>query len=203
MNTRVITTVEGERFIHKELWRVVLRQLEHAKKMPSGAFYDDLVAMTFAFHALEAYLNYVGEKLAPEIWKDERNYFLKQPYRGFDGKIRKVFELTGLSEPKRDTRPYSSVWMLKGLRDLMAHGKVERITDDFEHDAEEQSPWVRTPLDFLVTEANAEIARNDVASITKSIHDAARPKVDDVWFQSAGPFEGVLQHNEGSSRIAT
>ena len=67
MGQRVITSVEGERFIHKELWRVVIRQLEHAKANPSGAFYDDLVAMTFAFHALEAYLNYVGEKLAPDM----------------------------------------------------------------------------------------------------------------------------------------
>src|SRR5688572_20133205 len=101
MSTRVQTTVEGERFIHKELWRVVERQLDHAKRIPSGAFYDHLVAMTFAFHTLEAYLNYVGEKLAPDIWKDERNYFRKEPFRGFDGKVRKVLELVGVAEPAR------------------------------------------------------------------------------------------------------
>lgn len=202
MGQRVVTNVEGERFVHKELWRVVLRQLEHAKKVPSGAFYDDLVAMTFAFHALEAYLNYVGELLSPDIWKNEREFFLKQPYRGFDGKIRKVFELAGLPEPARTRRPYSSVWLLKRLRDLIAHGKVEKIAGAIEHDADEESPWVRTPLDDLVTEANAEMARADVALVAQSIHDAARPKIDDVWFRSAAPFEGVLQHNEGWSNIA-
>lgn len=53
MTERVRTTIEGERFVHKELWRIVMRQLEHSKKNPSGAFYDDLVAMVFAFHALD------------------------------------------------------------------------------------------------------------------------------------------------------
>src|SRR5438045_8862402 len=147
MGQRLMTSVEGERFIHKELWRVVIRQLEHAKANPSGAFYDDLVAMTFAFHALEAYLNYVGEKLAPDIWKNERSFFSKQPFRGFDGRIRKVFELVGLPEPARDARPYSSVWLLKGLRDLMAHGKVERIASPFKHDQPEEPPWVLEPMD--------------------------------------------------------
>lgn len=201
MSTHVQTTVEGERFIHKELWRVVERQLDHAKKIPSGAFYDDLVAMTFAFHALEAYLNYVGEKLAPDIWRDERNYFRKEPFRGFDGKVRKVFDLVGVAEPARNTRPYSSVWLLKGLRDLMAHGKVERIADVFKHGREEESPWARTALDSIVIPANAQVAHDDVKSIAQSIHDAANPKIDDVWFGQL-PFGGVLQHNEGSSRIA-
>jgi hypothetical protein len=46
--------------------------------------------MVFAFHTLDAYLNYAGEHLAPEIWQNEGEFFAKQPYRGFDGKIRKV-----------------------------------------------------------------------------------------------------------------
>ena len=62
----VRTSVEGERFLHKDLWRVVERQLDHALGTPRGAFYDDLVAMVFALHALEAYLNFVGERVAPE-----------------------------------------------------------------------------------------------------------------------------------------
>lgn len=199
MSGLVTTTIEGERFVHKELWRVVLRQFEHAKKVPRGAFYDKLVAMTFTFHALEAYLNYVGEKLAPDIWKDERNYFKRTSYRGFDGRIRKVFELADLVEPSRDERPYKSVWLLKGLRDLMAHGKTEKIEIVFEHGADEDSPWSRTPLDSLVTEENAAMARDDVYEIAQSIHDASRRKIDDVWFGKV-PFGGALQHDEGFAR---
>src|SRR6476661_401985 len=121
MGAPVRTDIEGSRFLHKELWRVVARQLEHGQSTPAGAFYDDLVAMVFALHALEAYLNYVGEHLAPRIWKDERNFFHNEPYRGFDGKIRKILELTHIAEPERDQRPYSTVWLLKDLRDQISH----------------------------------------------------------------------------------
>ena len=70
----VQTFIEGERFLHRELWRVVERQLNHASVTPKGAFYDDLVAMVFALHTLEAYLNFAGERLAPRIrGKDSGN----------------------------------------------------------------------------------------------------------------------------------
>ncbi|UUZ71544.1 hypothetical protein LP415_21790 [Polaromonas sp. P1(28)-8] len=202
MTARVRTTVEGERFVHKELWRIVMRQLEHSKKNPSGAFYDDLVAMVFAFHALEAYLNYVGDHLAPDIWKDERNFFRGEPYRGFGGKIKKVLELVGIPEPPRDVPPYSTIWLLKDLRDLMAHGKVEKYSGVIEHGDDEEPPLAQSTLNELITELNAQRAHDDVKFFAQQIHDLARPKVHDVWFGSHA-FEGALQHGEGSSCIKT
>jgi hypothetical protein len=47
------TKIEGERFLHRELWRAVGRQLEVAAQYPAGSFSDYLVAMTFAFHTLD------------------------------------------------------------------------------------------------------------------------------------------------------
>ena len=142
----VRTSVEGERFLHKDLWRVVERQLDHALGTPRGAFYDDLVAMVFALHALEAYLNFVGERVAPEIWKDEREFFRNVPYRGFDGKVRKVLELVGLAEPACDIRPYSTVWVLKDLRDLIAHAKPMTFVKVIEHSSEEELLFLESPL---------------------------------------------------------
>ena len=202
MGMRVITRVEGELFVHKKLWSVVVRQLEHAKSNRSGAFHDDLVAMVFAFHALEAYLNYVGEHLAPDIWKDEQNFFKKQPYRGFAGKMKKVLELVELTEPDPDSRPYITVWLLKDLRDLIAHGKVERHTTVVEHGHGEEPLWHPTPLDDLITEANAQQAHDDIKSFAQQLHDLAKPKVNDVWFGSSA-FEGPNWHGERTSRIAT
>jgi len=194
------TVIEGERFLHKELWRIVLRQLDHARNIPAGAFHNDLVTMTFAFHALEAYLNYVGAKLAPDIWENERSFFQKEPYRGFDGMIRKVLELAGISEPDRSVRPYGTVWFLKGFRDLIAHGKTEKVAMTYEHSVEEEALWMRTPLDDLVTVEKAERAHDDILEFAQQIHNAARTKIDDVWFGS-GAFDGPLQHSQGSSVI--
>jgi hypothetical protein len=62
------TTFNGESLLHRELWRVVEMQGEFAERRGERwAFYTDLVAMVFAFHTVEAYLNFVGGLLAPTI----------------------------------------------------------------------------------------------------------------------------------------
>ena len=102
----VLTTHEGESFTHRSLWCVVARQIENAEARPTGALYDDMAAMLFALHAFEAYLNFLGMRLAPDLWNDEQNFFRKEPYRGFEGKVRKVFELCRLTESDRLAKPY-------------------------------------------------------------------------------------------------
>jgi hypothetical protein len=144
--TKVRTTIEGERFLHRELWAVVERQLGHAAGTPRGSAKDHLVAMVFSFNTLEAYLNYAGEHLAPQIWKDERNFFRSEPFRGFDGKVRKVLELVGLEEPIRTDRPYSTVWMLKDLRDLIAHAKPLKFSYVVEHSADDEPSMFHSPI---------------------------------------------------------
>ena len=180
----------------------MVRQLEHSKKNRTGALYDDLVAMVFALHAFEAYLNYVGEHLAPDIWEDEQNYFKKQPYRGFAGKVKKVLALVGLPEPDRGARPYSTVWMLKDFRDLVADGKVERHAAVVEHSGDDEPLWHPTPWDKLITSENAQRAHDDIKLFAQQLHDLAAPKIRDVWFGKLA-FEGALWHGEGSSRVAT
>jgi hypothetical protein len=194
------STIEGRRFLHKELWRVVERQLEYSKANPKGAFYDDLVAMVFALHALEAYLNYVGQLLAPEIWKDEREFFRREPYRGFDGKVRKVLELAGLREPDRAFRPYKTVWALKDLRDLMAHAKPEDFLLEVDHHVDDVPPLLTTKLDSVVTASAALEARDDVSAFAQSIHSAAASKISDIWFRDSA-FGGVLQYSSSSTRF--
>ena len=49
--TRVETTYDGEHFLHKELWRVVDRQIAHSERFPQGSLYDDMIAMVFASRA--------------------------------------------------------------------------------------------------------------------------------------------------------
>lgn len=199
MNT-ARTTIEGQRFLHKELWRVVERQLTYSDANPKGAFYDDMVAMVFASHAFEAYLNYVGQLLAPAIWADERNFFRREPYRGFDGKVRKVLELVGVTEPDRSVRPYKTVWSLKGLRDLMAHAKPENLLLDVDHPVDEEPPLLTTALDAVVTAASAKEAREDIKSVAQTIHSAARSKISDIWFGDLA-FGGVLQYGGGSTSL--
>jgi hypothetical protein len=94
------------------------------------------------------------------------------------------------------------VWLLKSLRDLIAHGKTQKISQVVEHSADEQAPWASSQLNELVTKENAYEARDDVHAIAQRLHDAACLKVRDIWFGDQ-PFAGVLGHNEVTSRVAT
>jgi hypothetical protein len=86
------TTSAGETFPHRLLWEIVEEQARLATERERDWSKPALVAMVFGFQTVEAYLNFVGERLAPEIWDDERNYFRREPYRGWDGKLRKVMD---------------------------------------------------------------------------------------------------------------
>jgi len=194
------TTYDGRSFLHRVLWRVVQMQGEIAKERQGrGAFYNYLVSMVFALHTVEAYLNFIGELLAPAIWKDERNYFRKEPYRGFEGKLRKVLELVSIPWAVAD-RPLKTVLELKELRDLIAHPKTEQLGGSDQTPGNEipDLRLVPTTLSKMVTAEACAVSIRDVEGFLDNIHTAARPQVDDPWF---GPraLRGPDFHVGGSS----
>ena len=197
----IVTYVEGENFNHRLLWFIVKRQLEHGVDKPAGAYHDDLVAMVFALHSMEAYLNFIGERLAPDIWKDERDYFSKFPYRGFSGKMKKVLELVDLQEPPRDARPYSTIWLLKNLRDQIAHPKTERYSFTASHPADDVKAFYVAPFHGLVTRENAQMAYEDVEKFADTVHELARARLIDVIVGDKA-FRGILSLGSGSSTVA-
>jgi hypothetical protein len=184
------TTIEGEVFLHKDIWAVVQRQLAHAERMPGGSFYDNLVAMVFMSHALEGYLNFVGERLDAEFRKKERRM-------GFAVKAAKVFELCGLPEPDRAARPYSSVWLLKNLRDDIAHAKPFKFKIDREHGHDDVPDFTgpnHHPLIEIVSHTNAQQCADDVREVVRMIHPAAaKLRIDDLYFGDEG-LAGNMSH---------
>jgi hypothetical protein len=147
-----------------------------------------LVAMVFAFHTVEAYLNYIGEKLAPEIWQDERNFFRKEPYRGWDGKLRKVMELVELQRPEPLARPLKTILELKELRDLIAHGKSERLADEVVHAPGTLVRFPSSTLESMITpREKLEFVLTDVEAFLDQLQRLAAGKMEnsettDIWF---------------------
>ena len=177
---RVETKVEGEQFVYRHLWQVVVRQCQHR---PAN-LYDHLVAMVFAFHTLEAYLNFIGVRL--------RSTFVDPPYLSFEKKLREVMQRLDLAEPDRSVRPYRTIWDLKGLRDEIAHGKHVQFLRVFEHDASEEPRMAGGFLDARVTKRGAVRAVQDVRRFIRFIHEAAKVKrPDDVTLRQA-PLGGIL-----------
>ena len=79
-----------------------------------------------AYFTFEAYLNFVGSSVEPAAWKDERNFFSKDQYRGTQGKLKLLCEKYEIKVDP-DKRPYLTVRELGWLRDYLAHGKPDII----------------------------------------------------------------------------
>jgi hypothetical protein len=194
---RAVTSVEGEQFVHRELWRVVERQMDHAKANPTGRFYDNLVAMVFAFLSLEAYLNFAGARLDPDYWKNERAHFAKT---GFDGKLKKVLALVAVHH-QAGKRPFTTLQQLSALRDLVAHGKTMPIKRRIRHALGDPPLLDRAPLTDLVTERRTAIAVADVRNLAQKIHVGGKKAMaHDSWWGD-GPFGGITMHVGGGTTV--
>jgi hypothetical protein len=195
-----MTTEEhyGIQYTHRLLWQVVEDQAEIARTRERDWFGPSLVAMVFAFHTIEAYTNFAGEVVAPDIWAKERDYFRNQPYRGWDGKMRKLLELVAI-EWRPDTRPFSTVVRLKTLRDAIAHGKAERFFQATHPlPVDDGMPWLPTStIRGLVTPRPVlEETLADVRALLDEIHIRVAPLVDDPFFKATavgGPSAWIFR----------
>ncbi|MGH9400937.1 MAG: hypothetical protein ACRD2P_02385 [Terriglobia bacterium] len=177
------TTFKGEELPHRFMWHIVEEQAKLAGEREKEWSKPALVAMVFAFHTVEAYLNFVGERLAPEIWQNERSFFSKEPYRGWKGKLRKVMELVELDRPP-EQRPLKTIYELKELRDMIAHGKPEKLAGEIVHPESSEIPLDVSTLQSMFTpKEKLTTAVSDVKQFLELIHTRAVPKVkNDPWF---------------------
>jgi hypothetical protein len=195
---RFIEESEGEEYLHKEMWRVVKRQFDRPEESKKGAMYDDLVAMVFASHTLEGYLNFIGDKILPEVWKDERETFSKS---GVSGKLAAVLEACGLEPFEKGRRPYSTVQTLKKLRDCIAHPKTQKPKSSTVYSEGKEPPmFPKTYLETLISRQKAERARDDVRCIVDRIHASAVEKFPKLHLGDDG-LEGIINMHSHSAKL--
>jgi hypothetical protein len=177
----LVTTYEAEDLPHRLMWSIVKEQAALAEERERDWSNASLIAMVFAFHAMEAYLNYVGLRLAPEIWENERGHFQKS---GFKGKLHEVLDRAGLPwEPSK--RPLQTVVGLQKLRNAIAHGKPEKRVGSVQHPEGTLPPYPAFFLRSLFTPKSKMLkAVHDVEELGNAIQKAAKPmlKAADVWF---------------------
>lgn len=193
------TAFEGETFPHRLMWKIAEDQAKLASERERDWSEPALVAMTFAFHTVEAYMNFLGSRLAPEIWEDEENSFRKEPYRGWKGKLRKVMELVGLPWLEAE-RPLKTILELKELRDRIAHGKPEKLAREILHPQDTEAPLLASELRSMFTpKEKLTGAMHDVKQFVEQIHTLAAPNIKDEWFGS----EALRGPQSYSSRATT
>lgn len=87
-----------------------------------------LAALNMGFFSFEAFLNHLIQAIRPEVWKDERGCFSgRRPvdgtkYYGPIGKLKFVHLLCGRTYDENADDVKTAV-KIKGLRDVMAHGR--------------------------------------------------------------------------------
>jgi hypothetical protein len=96
--------------VHEILWRT--------------AGDEPLPALLLTHAAFEAFINHLGERVAPEVWADERAYFTRTPYRGVLGKVNWLCDRLGVDQDW-GLEPWQSLRALDSWRNRVAHGKLE------------------------------------------------------------------------------
>ncbi len=87
-----------------------------------------LPALLLVHAAFEAYINYLGIRVAPEVWADERARFTMTPYRGVLGKLNWLCEALAV-EQNWGAEPWQSLKGLDGWRNRVVHGKADDSED--------------------------------------------------------------------------
>lgn len=133
---------DNHTYSYEILWRAAHSALAMADIEDARIRRDHLsiCSVLTAFLAFEGFVNFVGDEIAPEIWKVERTFFSGPEYKGITGKVDYLFSLFKNGKPKKSEEPYRTFARMKRTRDDLAHNRVLR----YEERTEDASPSLRT-----------------------------------------------------------
>ena len=114
-----------ETYNHRILWSAAEKNLRLSEPSNKDAKFFSLSAMFLFFAAFEGYLNWLGTRIAAEVWKDERQFFSRDPYQGTLGKYRFLAKILQLPAPNPAQGTFKTATDLLKLRDMVAHPKPE------------------------------------------------------------------------------
>ncbi len=190
--------VESVSNTYEYLWHACEKSLEDAKNTRGSPWYYYFTAMTMAYFCYEAFLNHLLLQIAPDIWANEKEYFSKAPYKGTEGKLRKVCDIAQLPFPEKGSRRYQQIKLLKELRDFVAHGKTEKHNSVVQATSGLDTLNIQSAIYKLVTKDNTERAIPALKEFIISLNEKVREKVfcDDLALHPLQGFTGHVTSSE-------
>jgi hypothetical protein len=152
--------------------------------LPGRAF-PQLAASLFLYFAFEAFLNYLGNIVAPEVWNDERNFFTRGRggYRGTLGKLDFLMDELQVARDRR-TRPYRTIVTLDKGRDALAHPRAEAIRR-----TQRSTAPVPTAQIYRLADKNLFAAASaDIQALATQLVDKGHPQ----GILGQHPFRGTM-----------
>ncbi len=132
--------------------------------------------MIMSVFTLEAYLNHLGDVVAPEEWKNEREFFGgKSLYRGVKGKLDFLAERCDFPIDK-SRPPYQTVSCLLTYREIAVHGRTQWIENEREIGPNGFWKPVTPNLRRAVSEEKAQRALKDTATLITDLNEHALRK---------------------------
>jgi len=181
-----IHEVEGQVFTHQHLWNSAKLLLSQPETQSPNDGYFLMAGMLMAYFTYEAYLNLVGPHIHRVAWKNEREFFSKDPYRGTEGKLNLVCERLGI-KIDRGQRPYQTIHELKRLRDFLAHGKPQFYAYEVEVEQEQTADLFRDITIYkMVTRDKADRALKDTEEFLEYLRSKIIEKFgdDEILFRT-------------------
>jgi hypothetical protein len=189
--------VTGEHYTHRSLWSAaeILRQRGRPDQDAFGIFV--MASMLFVYLSFEAYLNDLGIRVSPKMWKDEKAAFGRGQYRGTLGKAEYLAGELRLPL-SRGSRPFQTVVELDHRRDMVVHGHTEILDREVQYlDPRQLSailPEIRalSDIDFL------DRAFEDTESVCDKMQARAQARLGSHVVLSPRAFRGMLMHQGGA-----
>jgi len=188
-------SVKEEIYTHEFLWRSSSLLLEKAKAEEEAAYKLLIPSLLVGFLAFEAFVNFCGFVLRPEIWEEEKERFKG---KGIEGKLEVIMGKLPTFSWQKGQHPYQAIKKLEGFRDMVVHGKVKAT--EYVAEAQEGGRHFRFTHDWdiYMSVEKVEGLRADIKAFCQSLLVEMR-KVSDHLHLICDAFEGSLADAEGSS----
>jgi hypothetical protein len=162
--------ITGEGFTHVYLWKCATTLLTQPETKSPKDMYYRMAGMVMAYFTFEAYLNFVGSRVEPAAWKDERKFFSKGSYRGTQGKLKLLCEKYQIKvDPNK--RPCLTVREAGRLRDYLAHGKPDRYAIEVDvEEVKEPDMFGGLKIYDYVTQEKADRTLQDTEEFIEYLH---------------------------------
>ncbi len=187
-------TIQEEIFTHEYLWRSSKALAKIVETDEVANHHLIIPALVMTLMAFEAFINFCGFVVLPDLWANEREQFRG---KGVDGKLTAINHRLPKFEWRKGEEPYQSITKLVELRDLVVHGKVYASEYETEYRDDGRHFRWEHPWDSYLSGKSVEKAREDVRSFCQTLLAAMREESDHPHLLHDA-FDGPLARGSGS-----
>lgn len=188
--------IHVEIFTHEHLWRSSTALITQAEIDPDNSDRLLLPALLLSILAFEAFVNFCGYVLAPELWAEEKKNFKG---KGLEAKLSELDKRLPSFHWKKGEALYQSIKDLEAFRDMVAHGKV--VSSRYETERRDDGTHFRFEhaWDEYISLKAVITSRDNIIDFSQSLIVAAR-KISDEPHLEFDAYEGPLGSAVGISK---